>query len=170
MLTQAYGINIISLEVPLLFTRPCRGQGSQNRSSTHEHVCFRCSKPFATYQQLALHMFKSHGIKNPIGRFIDDTICPLCMKQFHNRERALNHVRYRSLRCRLILFQRGPIMSQAECDRLDAACCEQNKKLYASGRRRHHASVTYFRVEGPLPSEEIFIRNNYHNRVLYSSD
>ena len=142
----------------------------KNRSSTHEHICYRCSKPFATYQQLALHMFKSHGIKNPIGRFIDDTVCPLCLKQFHNRERALNHVRYRSLRCRLILFQRGPIMSQAECDRLDEACCEQNKKLYASGRRRHHASVTCLRVEGPLPSEEIFIRNNSHNRMLYSSD
>ena len=55
--------------------------------------CHICNRPFASMQQLNLHMFKAHQVRNPMRIYVATTYCIVCLKEFHTRERALNHVK-----------------------------------------------------------------------------
>ena len=48
------------------------------------------------------------------------------------------------------LLIRGPVLSQAQADKLDAAECQHNAKLYTAGRRPHHAEVPCIQASAPL--------------------
>jgi hypothetical protein len=61
--------------------------------------CQTCGLGFGSLQQPNLHMFKAHGVRNPLRVYVSTTHCCVCLKEFHTRERALNHVRYRSATC-----------------------------------------------------------------------
>ena len=55
-------------------------------------------------------------------RYISGTYCTVCLLEFHERERRLNHVRYRSKTCRDNLLMRGPGLTGDEAEALDEAC------------------------------------------------
>ena len=59
----------------------------------HTHLCERCSYGCDSDQQLALHLFKHHGVKDPIRMYVSGTRCPICLIEFWQREVLLNHVR-----------------------------------------------------------------------------
>ena len=114
------------------------------------HKCNICDKSFMSVQQLSLHEFRVHGLKDQIYLCVPETHCTVCLREFHTRERILNHVKYRSYTCRYNLLIRGPVLSQDEADALDNAATSNNIKLQLSGFRRHYVSSPSFRLQGPL--------------------
>ena len=49
---------------------------------SYTHLCEHCSYGCDTEQQLTLHLFKHHGIKDPIRRYVNGTRCHICLKEF----------------------------------------------------------------------------------------
>mgnify|MGYP006893448882 CR=1 FL=1 len=66
------------------------------------------------------------------------------------RERCLNHVRYRSNICLSNVKLRGPLLSDAEANALDDDCRDENVILHRAGKRRHHVVSPSIRLQGPL--------------------
>ena len=112
--------------------------------------CQCCSMVFGTLQQLNLHMFKVHHVRNPFRCYISLTHCTVCLKEFHTRERAVNHVRYRSAVCRANLLLRGPSLTEGEASALEETEKSQNRDLARAGKRRHHAGNPAIQLQGPL--------------------
>ena len=138
--------------------KPCR----QHLGSIID--CQICGLGFGSLQQLNLHMFKAHDVRNPLRVYVSTTHCCVCLKEFHTRERALNHVRYRSATCQSNLLLRGPIITADEATMLEESERAQNRGLSNAGRRRHHASMPAVQLHGPLLP--IFtldeVRGRYH--------
>ena len=59
---------------------------------------------------------------------------PVCLKMFHTRERAVNHIRYDTLQCRALLAEMGPCLTPEAASGLDAAEKYKNKG-YMQGLR-----------------------------------
>ena len=112
--------------------------------------CDACSAVFQSRQALSLHRFKLHGTKSITRRYIDGTQCPICLVEFWTRERAINHVRYRSVTCRLNLLMRPPELTQDQSEVMDAAECSANRILATKGLRRHAAQRPCVQLQGPL--------------------
>ena len=63
----------------------------------------------------------------------------------------LNHLRYRSARCRDIILASPPLLSQSEADALDTNECGENVRKYRTGLRRHSAGQEMsYRISGPI--------------------
>ena len=63
----------------------------------------------------------------------------------------MNHLKYRSLVCRLNLRALGPLVLLERSDELDFECRELRRARYAAGFRAHAATTPVFRLQGPLP-------------------
>ena len=109
-----------------------------------------CGLLFPSAQQLALHMFKAHGVKSILRRYVCTTHCTVCMKEFHTRERHLNHLRYRSQICKLSLLLHPPLICEEEAVEADSVQCDVNCTLQKQGKRRHHAASPCVQLCGPL--------------------
>ena len=70
--------------------------------------------------QLSLHEFRVHGIKDSVRLRVPFTYCLVCLVEFHTRERILNHIRYRSQSCRYNLMLRNPVLSDHEADKIES--------------------------------------------------
>ena len=112
--------------------------------------CPLCDTTSKSYQAHALHLFRRHGIKSDLRRYVSGTHCLVCLRECHTRENCINHVRYRSKVCRNNLLIRGPILNVDEADALDEECKARNRELHAAGRRRHHVEQPSFYLPGPL--------------------
>eukprot|EP00973_Karenia_brevis_P046926 6510787-Karenia_brevis.AAC.1 len=66
------------------------------------------------------------------------------------RERVVNHLRYRSSICRNHLLLHPFVLSPDQADALDAEEHARHKALQASGCRRHHVLRRCVRLPGPL--------------------
>jgi len=115
-----------------------------------DSYCPDCDKAFHSQQQLALHRFRTHGYKDPVRMSAPFTFCLVCLREFHTRERVLNHLRYRSKTCKYNLMLKAPFLTEAEADSLDEECKEANVSLQHKGCRRHLAAQPSFRLQGPL--------------------
>ncbi len=95
--------------------------GKDFKDNVTEYVfsCTCCPYKCDTQQQLSLHAFKSHGIKDPIRLHVRTNVCPVCLKGFSTRERILEHVRRGRTSCRHQLILMGPVMSENQADELD---------------------------------------------------
>jgi len=125
----------------------------EKRSLLHlgsQLACHYCGHSCHSLQQLNLHMFKAHQVRNLMRLYVRGTHCEVCLKEFHSRERALNHVRYRSAACRANLLFRGPVLSDDEASTLEGHERERNVALARAGKRRHHASTPAVQLQGPL--------------------
>jgi hypothetical protein len=112
--------------------------------------CVYCEYQCMTLQQLNLHMFKKHQVKNMWRHYVGDlTYCRICMKQFHTRERLLNHVRYKSKVCRVNMLLHGPICDEINSTEHDQQCTEANVLLQQQSRRRAHAVDPVVQLTGP---------------------
>ena len=119
--------------------------------STRPYLCDTCPSTFASHQSLCVHQCKAHGIKNICRRYVGSEIhCVVCMKLFWNRERVVNHVRYRSKICRDWHFQFPPYYTQGQADEFDDAEAKPNRDLHHVGSRRHKASRPCIQLAGPL--------------------
>ena len=116
----------------------------------HNVECQICNRFFTSLQQLNLHMFKAHQVRNHLRLYVDSTFCCVCLKQFHTRERCLNHVRYRSAVCRANLLLRGPLISESEASSIEDSEKLHNASLSRAGKRRHHVTKPAVQLSGPL--------------------
>ena len=85
----------------------------------------------------------------------------------------MNHLKYRSLVCRLNLMCRGPCISAAAAATIDLELAEAHRISQAHGMRRHKALLPVVQCAGPLepiliePGTEsshhpLGIGHNYH--------
>ena len=141
---------------------PLKPAKVQSALSFQCHMCSRC---FPSNQTRALHLFKVHGVKSDVRLRIDTTHCPVCMLQFHTRERVLNHVKFRSKVCRTYICDGPPILTVEMADALDMQEQESNRKRAACGVRRHKLtkeSGPCFRMPGPLISINVSAPSDHH--------
>ena len=110
-------------------------------------------------------MYKAHGVKNEMRRYVASTFCPVCLRQFWSRERVVNHIRYRSLVCKANLFLLGPCLFVEDADKLDEIENGANLSLQKKGRRRHHADLPVIRLHGPLRTVFAIGRESNHHAL-----
>ena len=123
----------------------------RNNITPTTYSCPECGISKPSFQQLQLHLFSSHKIRNPLGMYINNTHCTICLKEFHTRECLLNHLRYRAPACRTVLLMKGPIISREEADIAARGEAAQNRKLYANAKKRYHKDKPCVQLLGPLP-------------------
>ncbi len=115
----------------------------------HTHFCERCSYGCDSDQQLALHMFKHHGVKDNIRLYVSGTRCPICLKEFWQREVLLNHVRRGRTPCKRQVLLRGPVLTVAQADEVELGLRSFYQKQHRRGLRRHAVEDPCIRVHGP---------------------
>jgi len=114
-------------------------------------ACEQCSYSAPTFQQLALHGFKRHGIKSIWRTYTGGAnTCRVCLKCFSNSECLMNHVKRRSKICRHNSILRGPVCTQAEADELDRNDAAAFRSMAMQGHRRHQVLVPVVQAHGPL--------------------
>ena len=122
-----------------------------NPPSSDPHVCPDCGTFFASLQKMAVHRNRRHKYTHPLHAYVCFTVCPICLLQFHNRTRLLNHLKYRSSVCLANVLINGPILSEVEARQLDEDERSENRELYSKGLRPHTAIKPVYRMCGPLP-------------------
>ena len=130
------------------------------------HTCNVCDKSFCTLQSVSLHEFKAHGVKNIWRRYLDTTVCSVCLKEFWCRERIINHIRRGSKVCQNQLQIRGPIVTEAQADEMDKSQAASNVHLYKQGQRRHKAYNPVVQLQGPLLPIILFEGQESHHHSL----
>ena len=141
--------------------KPLNGIGD-----AHELRCTQCEYTCMTVQQLNLHLFKAHGIKNQWKLYVGDYVhCPVCLKLFWTRERVLNHVRYRSKVCRGNLVLRGPKYTSEEIDAMDREDTALNIALQSKGKRRHYVENPTVQLCGPIAPIMLLSKESTHHRM-----
>ncbi len=115
----------------------------------HTHRCERCSYGCDSNQQMALHLFKHHGIKDIIRTYVSGTRCPVCLKEFWQREVLLNHVRRGRTPCKRQVMLRGPVLSLSQADELDLELRSFYQRQHRRGLRRHAVEAPCIREHGP---------------------
>ena len=121
--------------------------------------CVHCEYTCYTYQQLTVHMSASHNDKHVLRKHIQqyETRCMVCLKEFHTRERLLDHYRYRSERCRIVLMQRGPVLTSDQVELIEAGEREGHRQLFKQGKRRHFAKIPFFKSYGPTTPTQLIL-------------
>ena len=71
-------------------------------------ACSQCSFTACSRQQIAIHAFRAHGRQRAARRIIETVFCPICLQDFHSREKVICHVEEKSWRCRLVLLNCYP--------------------------------------------------------------
>ena len=135
---------ILSMDVP---------PEKELKAPDQDFQCYICNKQFYSLQSFSLHQFKAHGIRNLCRQYVAGSVCPLCLVNFHTRERLLNHVRYRSIICRKYVMKGPPPLSMEEADQLDADDRLKMRQLRSAGNRKHSATRddgVCHRAHGPL--------------------
>lgn len=68
------------------------------QSESH-YSCATCDQSFSSYQQLALHAFRVHGVIAQERQYVQSTVCPGCLRDHHTSFRVTQHLRYRRNGC-----------------------------------------------------------------------
>ena len=116
----------------------------------HTHFCERCSYGCDSDRQLALHMFKHHGVKDRIMLYVHGTRCRTCLVEFWRREVLLNHIRRGRTRCKRQVLLRGLVLTVAQVDEVDLESRPFFQDQHRRGLRRHAVEAPCARVHGPL--------------------
>ena len=128
--------------------------------------CDICGHVEPTLHLINTHKFLKHGVKNPLNQYIHSTTCPVCFVCFHTRPRILQHIKYRSKKCRDAIINRGPILTPEQANKMDKKCCSDVSQLYKRGRRRNFAEIPCLKQLKPHTPAHIFSHNP--NNTIHS--
>jgi len=117
----------------------------------YEFPCELCDRAFQSRASLASHMYRCHGVKNEIRRFMRETHCLACLMQFHSRERLFHHLSVSQARCRGWYYARVQPLSPQEADVLDKECACIQRALVHKGLHPRRALRRAVRLCGPAP-------------------
>jgi len=120
------------------------------RELVESAACDECEKAFATKQALAVHGFNVHGSHAAARWHVSTTHCPVCLLEFHTRDRVIAHF-YKSAVCNFNLVLSHPRLSEEEFAEVQSRAAEQVRALRAAGRPRCFAALPCVRLQGPLP-------------------
>ena len=107
------------------------------------HGCMACERCFATKGGCGAHMFRVHGLFQPVRQLFDGTQCGCCLKEFHSHGKIQGHL-LRAEYCRRSLQRRGfrvlpvPGIGSAANTRLELA---------------HDHLLPPLQAQGPLPAQ-----------------
>ena len=121
-----------------------------HRSLGEQWVCDECSSQCKSKQALAAHKFKKHGVTRLTRHYVGGTHCVACLRQFHERNRLIQHLERASPRCRQEVLARLPKLCPEIVQRLDQEAAAHVRRLAAEGRSRVHAALPCVRLNGPL--------------------
>ena len=112
--------------------------------------CPECDRVFHSVHALNGHRMRVHGYRVPARAYIEGSICPTCLWQFHSRPRLLYHMSHTSSKCLMQYILRGA--SSLDPERVkqlnfeDAAVLRHRRR---SGRHKLWAELPAFRTQGP---------------------
>ena len=126
------------------------------RELVEQHPCGQCGKVFATRQALAVHGFQAHGGSIAARWHPSTTFGPICLLEFHTRDRVIAHFSQSSV-CRMNLLLNHPRLGAEEFEALQTHAAEQVRALRASGRARCYAAVPCYscKVRCPWPLHQL---------------
>ena len=111
--------------------------------------CPDCDVFFDSTQKLAVYRFKKHAKRRFIRSFIDTVHCPCCLTLFHERERVLNNLSYRSKRCHLFVYSSFMPLDSHVVDSLDRDAADVHGDLRKKGWSSCKALHSAIRFCGP---------------------
>ena len=112
-------------------------------------ACSVCNASFASKQACSLHMHKKHGWLHPAHFHVLGPTCPICLKNFATRTRALEHVMYSSSKCLYHLLLQGPALTYEEALRLLSDSSSFETATVRQGYRRAKAFYPVTQAHGP---------------------
>ncbi len=127
---------------------PCAEARAQDAILIEGINCPSCAEEFETFQAMAVHMFKMHGIKCAARNHLDTTHCPHCLLELWTRQRALDHLRRSAACCAAVLSL--PRLGEELITELDDASRETTRNNVRLGRHRNWAEVPSIILSGPL--------------------
>ena len=118
------------------------------------HRCHLCDHlPFATHQQVMLHLFVEHQVKNLVHSRVTTTFCEICLLQFHTRTRLIEHIKGHKGRGTICLnnyFDIPPVYDAIQLAEIDAVEATKNRALSAAAHRMHYAQFPVYSLPGPF--------------------
>ena len=114
------------------------------------HTCDHCNAEFPTYQQFAVHTARAHKTRREARRYVTGVTCPICLRNFDNRPRLIDHLTEKSETCMInILIQYPPLPTQ-EVVQLDAEDLEMEKTNRRRCVRHTHGEQPVLQALGPV--------------------
>ena len=122
--------------------------------------CPICGQLLQTKQALGVHSFRVHGVRRIARRYLDTSVCPCCLIQYHSIERLVLHVHCKSPVCLQYVTSRLPLLEERVLAAIDANTKETSRKLVScEGKHRAAAgNLRCYRLSGPLP--QLFYQGN----------
>ena len=93
---------------------------------------------FTSANALAQHSRRAHGVRSPIRQYVPGAVCPVCLTDFRDRVRCLEHLSdSRRPKCRQQLLGGGfPALEPARVAELDAIDCVA-RRLAQQAKKSH---------------------------------
>ena len=115
--------------------------------------CHLCDYVSPTTHGMAWHMYNHHGHKHLIRRYIHDTHCIACMREFWTRNRVFTHLAASSARCRAYYFSYAFDIGGERYRELEERAEAQTVSLRKKGRRRTFSERPPEHIFGPTTPE-----------------
>ena len=113
--------------------------------------CPNCSYVCGTPQAFSWHMYDKHHVRHRLRACIYSTVCEVCLRDFHSRERVCTHITASSRIRGQHYREFGVPMGDKALERLESEAYEHTKGLAKRGRRRTFAGgKPPVRTYGPL--------------------
>ena len=119
--------------------------------------CPECSKVLPG-TSLAGHMAKVHEHRNPMKPYVAGSICFLCLRDFQNRVKLVNHLCYQSNKCREYYLANVPKLDPETFEAEEKSTAVEAKRIRHLGRRPLWSEAPITRIAGPL-LPVMYIRN-----------
>ena len=123
---------------------------SANSPFINPYQCGQCDVVLGSWHALRCHAWRAHGIKKPIRQYVVGSLCAVCMREFHTRDRLLQHLAYDTRNCRDFIFDNWSPLSEDELHTAETESTKANIRARATGQSTHTAFLPSFRVPGPI--------------------
>ena len=123
----------------------------ETKVSVVKVACPECGMCFKNDQELSLHRFRKHNVKNSLRSLIGGTVCVCCLKQFHTRYKILSHISQANKKCRAFYEKCVPPTPFEEQEQLDAQDTIARRKLRYEGRSNRFHPIPTLQCSGPKP-------------------
>ena len=120
------------------------------RTLGEAHHCLDCGAVLGSRQALAAHRYRQHGTRRAVSWYVRaETHCLVCLQEFWERERLLNHLADKSARCRGVLLEVAEAIPLLEWESYEHANADQCRRRVRRGVKRHFAARPVVRLSGP---------------------
>ena len=133
------------------------------------HSCLSFEKFYVLFQPSALLIFEAHRVTIIWRRYIDRTVCTVCLNSLWCRECVLSISRGGPEECQNQFQIEGPgpiLPTEAQVIAVDKSHAAMNKHLYKQGERRHNAAHPVIQLQGTLSPISLHEGQETHHHAL----